>query len=443
MIKKIQNHFKTFYFSAAAITILAVAVLVFMLFWSNGLFRPNPSATKIYFADNISPTHQLLIDKFNERHKGKIEVVPINLPFEKFSTNERKELLIRYLRSKSDRIDIFSVDQIWVPRFAKWTEPLNRYITQPQREKILDLVLQTCYYKNDLAALPSYFDLGMLYVNTEFLKTDPAYESIKIELENFITWERFIELSKKMNLGAKPYYLFPADDYEGLMCSFVELLEQQNSNMFDADTVKITTPQAEKALQLLVDLVNKHKLAPKSVLDSRESECYNTYINENGVFLRGWSGLDDWYRINIEPVDVLTKYSAVPLPHFKGGKPASIIGGWNMMLSKYSSNKSEAVEFIKFMISDEAQLIMFEQGGYLPVNKNFYSNKYLNERYSEISFLKKLIGTGVHRPFLDKYTRCSDVIAHYLNLAIKNNTSPKAALAEAERVINRGEFFIK
>ncbi|KAF0150908.1 MAG: extracellular solute-binding protein family 1 [Ignavibacteria bacterium] len=443
MIKKFQNHFKTFYFSVAAITILAVAVLAFMLFWGNGLFRPNPAATKIYFADNISPTHQLLIDMFNEKHKGRIEVVPINLPFEKFSTNERKELLIRYLRSKSDRIDIFSVDHIWVPRFAKWTEPLNRYITQPQRERILELVLQTCYYKGDLVALPSYFDLGMLYVNTDFLKTQPAYESIKKELDNFITWERFIEISKKMNLRGKPYYLFPADDYEGLMCSFVELLEQQNSKMFDGDTVKITTPQAEKALQLLVDLVNKHNLAPKSVLDSRESECYHTYINENGVFLRGWSGLDDWYRINIAPVDVLTKYSAVPLPYFKDGKPASIIGGWNMMLSKYSSNKSEAVEFIRFMISDEAQQIMFDKGGYLPVNKNFYSNTKLNDSFNEITFLKKIISTGVHRPFLDKYTRCSDVIAHYLNLALKNKISPKESLAAAERVINGGEFFIK
>lgn len=443
MIRKIQNYFRTFYFSVAAITILAVTVIAFMLFWGNGLFRPNPSATKIYFADNISPTHQYLINKFNEKHKGKIEVVPIDLPFEKFSTNERKELLIRYLRSKSDRVDVFSVDQIWVPRFAKWTEPLNRYITQPQREQILDLVLRTCYYKNDLVALPSYFDLGMLYINTEYLKTLPDYNSFKKELDNFITWERFIELAGKMKLGNRPYYLFPADDYEGLMCSFVELLEQQNSKMFDGDSVKIKTPQAEKALQLLVDLVNKSNLTPKTVLDSRESECYHTYINDDGVFLRGWSGLDDWYRINIKPVDVLTKYTAVALPHFKGGKPASVIGGWNMMLSKYSSNKSEAVEFIRFMISDEAQQIMFEKGGYLPINKNFYTDKKMKDRYPEIVFLKNLISTGVHRPFLDKYTRCSDVIAHYLNLAIRNKISPKDALATAEKVINTGEFFIK
>ena len=443
MIEKFKNQFRTFYFSVVAITLLAVTVIAFMLFWGNGLFQPNPTAQKIYFADNISPTHQILIDKFNKVHTGKIEVVPIDLPFEKFSTNERKELLIRYLRSKSDRIDVFSVDQIWVPRFAKWTEPLNRYINQLQREQIIEPALKTCYYKNNLVALPSYFDLGMLYINTEMLLKQPNYNSIKKELDNSITWDRFIELGQSLNLGKKPFYLFPADDYEGLMCSFIELLESQNSKIFDSDTIRIQTPAAEKALRLLVDLVNKYRLSPKSVLDSRESECYRTYIYDDGIFLRGWSGLDVWYKNNIGPQDVSQKYSIVPLPHFKNGKPVSIIGGWNMMLSKYSTNKNEAVEFIKFMISEEAQKLLFEKGGYLPVNKNLYENKSFLATYPEIAFYERIISTGVSRPFLDKYTRCSDVIAHYLNLAIKKEIGIKEALATAEKVINSGEFFIK
>jgi len=443
MLVDIKNKFKTFYLSAAVITVLAVCVLALMLFWGNGFLKPAPSATKIYFADNISPSHQLLINKFNEINKGKIEVVPIDLPFQKFSTNERKELLIRYLRSKSDKVDIFSVDQIWVPRFAKWTEPLSRYITQPQREKILDLVLQTCYYKNDFVALPIYFDLGMLYVNMEVIKSHSDYKNLMQELDSFITWERFIEIGKKYNNGAKPFYLFPADDYEGLMCSFVELLEQQNFKMFDGTNVKITTPQAEKALQLLVDLVNKYNISPKSVLDSRESECYFNFINDQGVFLRGWSGLDEWYKNNIAPLNVTSKYAAVPLPYLKGCKPAAVVGGWNMMLSKYSSNKIEAVEFMKFINSDEAQKILFEQGGYLPVTKSFYSDTSNSKNKNEIQFIKKLMKTAVHRPFLDKYTRSSDIIAHYLNLAIRKKIEPKEALAKAEKIINSGEFFIK
>jgi multiple sugar transport system substrate-binding protein len=443
MLEKIKKYSHTFYLSIGAITVLAFCVLAFMLFWDNGLFQPRTLAQKVYYADNISPTHQLLIDIFNKKHKGEIEIVPINLPFEKFGTNERKELLIRHLRSKSDRIDIFSVDQIWVPRFAKWTEPLNRYITKIQRDQIIDEALKTCYYKNDLVAMPIYFDLGILYVNNNFLLTQPDNKALKEELNNFITWERFIEISRKLNYGNRPYYLFPADNYEGLMCSFIESLANQDNKLFIDDKVKLTTPASEKALQLLVDLVNRYKLSPKSVLESRETDCYRTFINDDGVFLRGWTGLDVWYKNNIDSKDISDKYFIVPLPHFKGGKPASIVGGWNMMISKLSTKKSEAVEFLKFMISEEAQEIMLEHGGYFPINKKIYANPKLIIKSKTINLYNRIIKTSVHRPFLDKYTRSSDIIAHYLNSAIKKEISIREALSTAERVINSGEFFIK
>ena len=102
--------------------------------------RTAPAAdipARIYFADNISVAHEALIKRFNEIYRGEIEVIPVNLPFSKFSTNERKELLVRSLRSKSDLIDVLAVDLIWVPRFAKWCEPLDIHIgMQGQQDKV-------------------------------------------------------------------------------------------------------------------------------------------------------------------------------------------------------------------------------------------------------------------------------------------------------------------
>lgn len=443
MIETFKKYFKTFYFYVAVITILAVTVLGFMYFWGNGLFQPKSSPEKIYYADNISATHKLLINKFNKLHEGKIEVVPIDLPFEKFSTNERKELLIRYLRSRSDRIDIFSVDQIWVPRFAKWTEPLNKYFIITEREKIINQALNSCYYKNDLVAIPLYFDIGIMYYNDELLKKLPDYLTIKKELQNFITWERFIQIGNKLKNFGKPVYLFPADDYEGLMCSFIELLESQNNKMFIGDSIKLTTKEAEKSLQLLVDLVNKYKFSPKDILEYRETECYSRYVKEDGLFLRGWTGLNVWYKSNIDSTDISKKYLAAPLPHFNGSKPASISGGWNLMVSKYSTNKSSAVEFIKFLVSEESQKVLFEKGGYLPVNNEIYSQKEYLSKFDYFDTYKKIMRTAAYRPFLDKYTRCSDIIAYYLKESISNKIKVKDALAKAEKVINTGEIFIK
>ncbi len=443
MIKKLKKYSKTVYFSVLTITALVISVLGVMLFWNVASFQPSNTSQTIYFADNISPSHRLLVDLFNKKHEGKIKVIPIDLPFEKFSTNERKELLIRYLRSKSDKVDVFSVDQIWVPRFAKWTEPLNKYITPAQSAQIHEQALKTCYYKDNLVALPLYFDVGMLYVNNKVIQKIPNYAKITQKLENFITWEDFVALGMEIKKNGQPFYLFAADDYEGLMCSFVELIASQNKKLFEGDSIRLQTKECKKSLHLLVDLVNKYGLSPKSVLEARESQCYRTFIAEDGFFLRGWSGLDAWYKYVIAPVDVSDDYTIVPVPHFAAGRPASIVGGWNLMLSKYSTKKSEAMEFIRFLISEEAQKIMYENGGYLPVNKSIYSDEKYCRENPQIKLYKKLIVTGVHRPFLDKYTRCSDILAHYLNRAIAKEISVDDALATAEQVINSGEFFIK
>lgn len=443
MIKQLKKLSNPFYYSIAAIGIFTLVLLLFMYFKEDGLFEQHNLVTKIYYADNISQTHQLLIDRFNKLNKGKIEVIPINLPFEKFSTNERKELLIRYLRSKSDRIDIFSVDQIWVPRFAKWTEPIEKYFPETEKKDLIEQALKTCYNKNDLVAIPLYYDIGLLYYNDFVLRKSPKYESIKKELTNFITWERFIEIGKELKSFGVPVYLFPGDDYEGLMCSFIELLGSQNEDLIVRDSIRLSTPGAEKSLQLLVDLINDSQLTSKEVLNFRESECYKKFIRENGLFLRGWSGFHFWYKDIIGPENIFSKYLVVPLPHFKNGKATSIIGGWNLMVSKYSTKKNEAIKFIKFLVSEASQETMFENGGYLPINKSVYNNSEFLKKHPDLNFYETVMATGYNRPFLDKYTRCSDVIAHYLNLAMRKQISVKQALATAERVINSGEFFMK
>jgi multiple sugar transport system substrate-binding protein len=443
IIEKIKKLANPFYYSMAAIAIFTLVLLLFMYFKGNGVFEQRNPIRKIYYADNISPTHQLLIDKFNRLHAGKIEVIPIDLPFEKFSTNERKELLIRYLRSKSDRIDIFSVDQIWVPRFAKWTEPIDKYFTEQQKNILIDQAIKTCFNKNELVAIPLYYDIGLLYYNDYALRKSPKYNLIKKELASFITWERFIEIGKELKFMKVPIYLFPGDDYEGLMCSFIELLGSQNENLIVGDSIHLRTAGAEKSLKLLVDMINESQITPKEVLNFRESECYKKFIRENGLFLRGWSGFHFWYKDIIGPENIFSKYLIAPIPHFKDGKPTSIIGGWNLMLSKYSTKKNEAIEFIKFMVNEESQQTMFENGGYLPINKNVYDNQAFVSKHPELNFYEMVMATGYNRPFLDKYTRCSDVIAHYLNLAMRKQISAKEALATAEKVINAGEFFMK
>ncbi len=435
-MQRLKPYMKTFYFSITAITFLVLSVFIFMYLFGNLIDYKSNEPKKIYFADNISSSHKYAIEKFNQLHKGKIEIIPIDLSFEKFQTNERKELLMRYLRSRSDRLDIFSVDQIWVPRFAKFVEPLSNYFSTIERENIIPYALESCYYKDKLVAIPLYIDVSVMYYRDDILKRVSNYKELKNKIDNSITWEEFILLGQKMKSYGMPFYLFQAEAFEGLMCSFVELIESQNSKILEGEPLRLNTPQAQKALQLLVDLVNKYELSPREISNYKEYDTYYYFIDSGAIFLRGWPGFQKWYESKYNDKSFSQKVSTAPLPHFEGGSKKSLIGGWNLMISKYSTKKNEAVEFIKFLIQEDIQKKFYELGGYLPINKKIYDDiNYINNN-SELNFYKSIFKTCTRRPFLEKYTRYSDIISYYLNRTIKNEISVVEALSRAEKIIN-------
>ncbi len=422
--------------------IVGISVLIYVYNFFKLKDPDNGGITRIFFVDNISPAHQKLIRQFNTEFAGEIEVVPINVPFTKFSTNERKELLARSLRSKSDRIDVFAVDLIWVPRFARWAEPLDRYIPINKRATILKDALQSCYNgKGQLVAVPFYIDIGMMYYRKDLLSALPDYPRLAERLKQSITWEEFLRLHDRLPRKDVPYFLFPAKNYEGLVCSFVELVASQGASFFQGDSLQLNTPAARKAVQLLVDLVHKYKFTPPEVTEFDETQTYRYALAHDGVFFRGWPAFVR--EFNVAHTPKMENIEPAALPHFKQGKPVSVFGGWNLMLSRFSTKKTAAMKFIHFIMRRESQELMFREGGYLPVNTEVYQDSQFVSRFPELRYYRRLLQHGVHRPYLIDYTKVSDVISYYIHSAIKGSLSVEEALKRATQIINSREVFIR
>jgi multiple sugar transport system substrate-binding protein len=425
-----------------AVSFLVITALIIVFFFGRrSAFHNN--ITRVYFADNISPAMQILIDRFNEENKGQIEVVPINLPFSKFSTNERKELLARSLRSKSDLIDVFSVDLIWSSRFAKWAQPLDLYFPSSERAKILDYALESCISENQLMAIPLYVDIGLMYYRRDLLQKLPDYLQLEAKLRESITWEEFIELKNKYFNNDHCFYIFPAKNYEGLICSFIELLVSQNGHLLENNSFQLHTPEAIKSLELLVDLVHQFRMTPPAVLNFDEYQGYLYGLENNAVFIRGWPGFLQHHRQIIEKSGKTGLFGIAATPHFKEGRPVAVLGGWNLMISKHSKHKWAAVKFLKFVLNTDSQKLLFSVGGYLPVNQEVIRDSILVDNSHELIYYQMLLKRAIHRPYTTDYTRVSDILSYYLHLAIKQELSPRAALEKAQTAIISDKFIIK
>ena len=428
------------------LSVVVVVSLILFIFYFNALpiiSREEPQPVRVYFADHISHAHELVIQKFNEKYKGWIEVVPVNLPFEKFSTNERKELLARSLRSKSDRLDLYSVDQIWVPRFAKWSEPLDEYFSPEERAQILSYALSSCMYDSVLVSAPLYIDIGMMYYRRDIIRRLPDADQIEEKLKRSISWDELILLRDRLNYQGKPFYIFQGNDYEGLVCNYFELLAGKDRQFFAHNTIQLNSQTARSALQQLVDFVHKDHISPAAVVEFDENLSYRYMLDHDAVFVRGWPNFIENFRQMYPDTSKIDQLGRAALPHFSGQDPTSVFGGWNIMLSKYSTKKKEALEFVKFLQTKEIQELLFEAGGFIPVSNAVYADEQFMSQRPELAYYRQLLDHGFNRPSLKNYTKLSDIISHYVRRAISRELTVDEALSKASQMINSNKVLIK
>ncbi|MFZ0390859.1 MAG: extracellular solute-binding protein, partial [Calditrichia bacterium] len=292
-------------------------------------------------------------------------------------------------------------------------------------------------------AVPLYTDIGLMYYRKDIIQKLSHSARLEKKLKESITWEEMIALHGRMSDTGNPFYVYPANNYEGLICSFVELLAGADQAIFQGDSVYLNTPRAHKSLTLLKDLIHKYHLTPPEVVNFDEYKCYLFALENDGIFLRGWPGFLRHYRNLVEDTSKFGKFGIAALPHFKDSSPVSVIGGWNLMVSKFSNKKREALEFIKFALQQKSQELLYDEGGFIPVRLSVYQDTAFLKHHQQLKYYRQLLERGIHRPMMEDYTRFSDIISYYVHLAIKGEVSVDAALKEATRLINEQKYVIK
>ncbi|MBN2281138.1 MAG: extracellular solute-binding protein [Candidatus Marinimicrobia bacterium] len=424
-------------------SIIAILIYNFISLDIFNLRHISNNVTKLYFADNISPAHQKVIDLFNERNQGEIEVVPINLPFTKFTTNERKELLARSLRTDNSIIDVFSVDLIWISRFAKWAEPLDNYFAKEELERILPSLMANSYFNNTLVSIPMYLDIGVLFYRRDLMAEKVKnWDQIENNFKHSLTWEQLIDISRTYFPGQYTFS-FQGKAYEGLICNYAEIVGSMGGQISFDDSTKINAKASIDAIEFMHDLIHKHKIAPLEVTDFSEVSSYR-YMRYNDVpFLRGWfSSSVDTVSFDSDQQHFSTLDMAM-LPAF-GDKPFKTSqGGWNLMIKKNCTKKDEAVKFIKFILSNEIQELMFNEARFLFVTNEMYDKKEVLGELTQYNLKEIIENHSVTRPVSENYTKISDIYSFYLNQALRGKIGAEVATDNIIRTIFSDQVFIK
>jgi multiple sugar transport system substrate-binding protein len=341
-------------------------------------------------------------------------------------TDQRRQALVISLEAQQPNPDLFLMDVVWIKQFVEsgWLQPLDELIEEsnfPIDIFFKKIIEQVNKHNDTLYALPVFLDVALLYYRSDLLKKY-GYQNPPE------TWNQLVDYSEKIvQKDDINGFAWQGAQYEGMICSFNEFINSNNGGILVNDKFKINTSKNIEALKFMRDLIWKYNVSPQNTFtDMKEEEVRRNFQSGNAIFERNWTYAWKLHQGSDSPVR--GKTGVTILPHFKNGKSVSTLGGWHIGLSKYSDEKKEAWELIKYITSYEVQKKMIMTIGWNPSRKDVYDDPDVKEEIPQVNILKETLENSVARPVLAYYPQLSDVIQRFINNCLAGKMTAEEAL---------------
>ncbi|HZN72850.1 MAG TPA: sugar ABC transporter substrate-binding protein [Micromonosporaceae bacterium] len=182
------------------------------------------------------------------------------------------------------------------------------------------------------------------------------------------TWEDLVAAGKKLTNGGKwGLAIEGANVSENAHHAFT-FSQQYGGEWFDpAGKPTFDTPQNVSAIKRYIDLMAVDKIANPSNAEYAQNQSVSDFANGKvGMLL--WQAAGASLKAQSMAADA---YGVAPVPFLQsppaGGKRVnSMVAGINMAVFKHTKNRDAALQFVKFITSDEEQVILNKTYGSLP-----------------------------------------------------------------------------
>ncbi len=385
----------------------------------------NGAATNIVWQSeqDPTPTYKGLAQTFNDtvgKQKG-IHVTWQNGPS---STNDMLTKYINMLRARNSSIDVMSIDIVYPAQFAdsQWTKEItDSQWPASDRANYLQGPIQGCTYQGKVWAAPFRTDIGLLYYRKDLIPTPPK------------TWDELDSMAAGTAGKVKYGYVWQGAQYEGLVCDFIEVLHGYGGEVLDpknSKSVLVNSPEARQALDQMVKWVGT--ISPAAVTTYMEDPSRLIWQDGNAAFMRNWPYA---YALGNDAAQskIANKFDITSLPY--GGSSTvghSAIGGWNLAINAFSSHADQCWEFIKYMLSADAQKKTAIQASLTTTLLSVYDDADVLAKQPLFAKLKPVLQNALPRPISPKYTDVSDAIQRRIYQALKKQASSAAALSGLE-----------
>lgn len=336
--------------------------------------------------------------------------------------------------SNSSDIDVVEMDTIWAGQYLKGniTEDLTNVIPKDVQSTFTQSSLSSVTYDGHIVAVPWYSSTKHFYWNNALLK--------KAGIDHPpTTWDEFEADSKK--LAATGVYAsgWSWKQAESLTCDYVSLVYAFGGKFFD-DNGKPAFNQGGglKALQYMVDLIQKDKTVDPASLQWTEEDVKHAFEIGKIAMMSNWEG--QYPELNDPTKSKVVNQTDMGLMPGEGDVVSSAVtGSEGVAVMKSSKHKEAALALAKWIGSKEYQLSEFQQEGQYPSIESLYTDPEMKktDTTNTLDKIAKQFDYGHNRPNAPGYVSWSDTLAAELHAALLGQKSPQDALNEAAQKIQQ------
>lgn len=252
------------------------------------------------------------------------------------------------------------------------------------------------------------------------------------------TRDELLEMAQKLTSGDVFGYGFAAGDNFSAYESYLSILYMLGGRLLHDGKVKVDTPEAETALQFLVDLVHKYKVAPKASVELKESELGDMFVGGKIAMMGQWDYHFKRAR-NPEQSNVAEDVSFSVPPSWDENTAGKALADYQIMaINKFSKNIEACKLFLDYMRSEQAHTNEFLLEGNNTLVKKVYdrasAKTEIDPQYLEAH--QQLADKSLRENF-DNMPEIVEIIGGEVQAAVAQAKPVKQALADAQKAVEQ------
>jgi arabinogalactan oligomer/maltooligosaccharide transport system substrate-binding protein len=355
-----------------------------------------------------------VIANYNKQAAAKgVEATTLAVPYDAYAD----KITAAVPRGKGPDVFIFAQDRLggWVEG-GSTVEPIGFFLDDKTRNQFLPSMLEAMTYRNTVYGLPLNYKSITLIYNKKLVKAPPKSSGELVKLAKGLT----DAAAGKFGLAYayNDYYYHAA------------LQNAFGGRAFDPGPKPVlNAPQNVAAMKLLLKWIRQDAILP-----AEPSTALITSLFNDGKAAMVFSG--PWFLGEITPG---LDYGLAPLPTIDeaGGKPMrpwlTIEGVYVAMSSRH---KEASYDLAKYLVSEEAGLVLAVEGRQLHTNKAVYMHKAVTDDPVLAAFRNQL-DSATPMPNFAEMTVMWSPATTAMNTIVRGAATPEVALEKAQRTVEK------